>query len=448
MGAAYNSQERHPAPRCLPGTRRAAFQEVETWAKAGSNGKNILWLHGPAGAGKSAIAQTIAETYAGRDELAASFFFARTVANRNSVKHLFPTIAVQIALSAPEMRRKLDRILKSDPFIAERALGSVDLMASLFQRGSSLVPPSQFLIVIDGLDECQGRDEQRRILAEIAHMVKTHNIPLRFLIVSRPEAHICEAFEEPNLVDIAGRLSVYGGLQAEADVAKYLRSEFSRIHNAKRHKDVMEFIPRPWPSEDVIDTLVTKSGGYFIFASTVINFIDEENFSPADRLDQVLNISNSSDSAPFAELDKLYLQILSSCPTSKLPTLRHILGYVVFSSVMDPSAVVGVLDIEELLRLLPGEVRLVLRGLRSLVLFETWQCGTISIYSNHASFRDFLHDKERSKDYHVDFEEWVYTAFCDAFSLGCKELGLSVKIGIKSTSPTLKGLFVAFNISL
>jgi len=133
MGAAYDSQERDPAPRCLPGTRRNVLEKIETWVRAGSKGKSIPWLHGPAGAGKSAIAQTVAEMCAGRDEVAASFFFARTVATRNALKHLFPTIAVQIALSAPEKRRRLDKILKNDPCIAERATGSVDLVTSLFQ---------------------------------------------------------------------------------------------------------------------------------------------------------------------------------------------------------------------------------------------------------------------------------------------------------------------------
>ena len=89
MDATYDSQERHPAPRCLPGTRKEVLEKIETWAKAGSEGKRILWLHGPAGARKSAIAQTVAETCAGRGELAAGFFFAPTVATRNALKHLF-----------------------------------------------------------------------------------------------------------------------------------------------------------------------------------------------------------------------------------------------------------------------------------------------------------------------------------------------------------------------
>jgi len=64
MGAAYDSQERDLAPRCHPGTRSEILEKVDAWANAGAEGTGILWLHGPAGAGKLAIAQTVAEKYA------------------------------------------------------------------------------------------------------------------------------------------------------------------------------------------------------------------------------------------------------------------------------------------------------------------------------------------------------------------------------------------------
>jgi len=52
-------------------------------------------------------------------------------------------------------------------------------------------------------------------------MANIHRPPLRFLIVSRPEAHLCEAFEEPDLANIAQwQLSPYGDLKAEADVSE------------------------------------------------------------------------------------------------------------------------------------------------------------------------------------------------------------------------------------
>ena len=392
----------------------------------------------------------MAETCAGHNQLAATFFFARTVAGRNAIQHLFPTIAVQIALSAPEKRRMLDKILSDEPYIAERASGPVDLVASLFQDCSQ-TNPSPLIVIIDGLDECQGHKDQRRILTEVSHMISTHHLPLRFVIVSRPESHLCDAFEEPPLVTITENLSLYDDFGARADVSSYLRSEFSRIHESKRYKYVMQFVPIPWPSKRAIDRLVSKSGGYFIYASTVIRFIDEEGLSPIDRLAQVLNTNpliSPPDSSPLAELDKLYFQILSSCPKSNLAKLKRVLAYVVVLPTTTQWADKVDLDInaiEAFLRLPRGQVKLMLQGLRSLLSFGE-SLGDVRLPKlHHASFGDFLLDKERSKDYHVDSEEWRYTAFCDAFSLACKMLGLSEDPVSDSTSRYDKGLLVTFS---
>jgi len=58
------------------------------------------------------------------------------------------------------------------------------------------------------------------------------------------------------------------------------------------------------------------------------------------------------------------------------------------------------------------------------------------------SIGDFLLDKKHSKGYYVDSEEWWYTTFCDAFSLGYRILGLSVDPDSDPTSQYPKGLFV------
>jgi len=449
MGAAYNSQERSPPPRCHPGTRKEVLEKIDAWVNSGAQDRRVLWLHGPAGAGKSAIAQTVAETCAGRNQLAASFFFARTAANRNTVKHLFPTIAVQIALSAPEKRQRLNEILSHDPYIAERALGSIGLVASLLEDPSALGPPP-FLVIIDGLDECQRNDDQSWILAQISRIVRTRHLPLRFLIVSRPESHIREAFEEPEPAAITQVLSLYGDYQDLSDVDKYLRSELSRIYGAKRHRGVMESVPSPWPSEDIIQRLVRQSEGYFIYASTVIKFVDEEFFSPAARLDQVLSKSDSSvfhsELNPFAELDQLYIQILSSSPTSQLPTLKLVLGSVIVSSFVDPQ----IFYRTSMRDLFPrGEMKLTLRGLRSLVSFVSFELGEwFPAYTLvHASFGDFLLDKARAKDYHIDIEEWTYTVFYHAFFLRCRALCRSLKPHNCASKP-LNGRFLLYSIGL
>jgi len=58
--AAFDSADRFPPPKCLPGTRTDLLNEVERWIDQDKT--KICWIHGPAGAEKSAIAQTVSET--------------------------------------------------------------------------------------------------------------------------------------------------------------------------------------------------------------------------------------------------------------------------------------------------------------------------------------------------------------------------------------------------
>ena len=161
----------------------------------------------------------------------------------------------------------------------------------------------------------------------------------------------------------------------------------------------MESVPGPWPSECVLDRLVRKSGGCSIYASTVLKFIDEGHCSPAALLDQILESSSSaaspSDSAPFAELDKIYLQILSTCPTSELPLLRRILGYIGCCHQRRCTHNRGRYRSISQSPTRAGD-SVVTRNAISRFIQE--KEGTVRIYLNHSSFMDFLHDKQRSKD--------------------------------------------------
>ena len=103
-GAFHNSEERYDPPKCHPRTRRAVLKKIEDWVKDAEKVALILWLYGPAGAGKSAIAQTIAELLAEAGLLAAAFFFSRNAAGRNDKTPLVATLAYQLVKSIPEIR--------------------------------------------------------------------------------------------------------------------------------------------------------------------------------------------------------------------------------------------------------------------------------------------------------------------------------------------------------
>ena len=87
-----------------PRTREAILQEIMDWIKDNDRLTRFLWLNGPAGAGKSAIEQTIAELCHQMNLLAASFFFARSVNGRNNKTFLITTIVDQLIESIPEIR--------------------------------------------------------------------------------------------------------------------------------------------------------------------------------------------------------------------------------------------------------------------------------------------------------------------------------------------------------
>lgn len=84
----HDSSARYPPPLCHRRTREQVLQIIADWVDDEEMPNPIMWLNGPAGAGKSAIAQTIAERYKG-SRLAASSFFLRNSPDRGHVDRFF-----------------------------------------------------------------------------------------------------------------------------------------------------------------------------------------------------------------------------------------------------------------------------------------------------------------------------------------------------------------------
>jgi len=251
---------------------------------------------------------------------------------------------------------------------------------------SSPSPPS--LVIVDGLDECDG--DQSKLLLHILELVATHSLPLRFLVFSRPEPQICHFFNTVAMKASTG-ISIYGDHQAREDVRLFLRTEFNTIHNSERHAAIMKHIPKPWPSDEVVQLLTDRSDGYFIYASTVLKYVDEEYSSCIDRLREILELSKPGLSA-FAELDKLYIQVLSSYPDTDL--LLRVLGCLL--------TIESVEYLQAILGLHPGQVEHILRGLHSVLDVQVSVDHTLQVIPFHASFPQFLFDKTRAGRYHID----------------------------------------------
>lgn len=397
--AFHDSAERFPQPRCHPETRTKLLEDLRNWAfgdeyyfsEDDENSESspadrrsaVLWLHGPAGSGKSAVAQSFCQMLQEERRLGGSFFFKRGHPSRGNAQKLFPTIAYQLALRLPELNQFILQTIEEDPAVVDRSLPH-QLKNLIIEpcRKSSL---SQTLaIIIDGLDECQDQNIQQELLRTIGDLIHRSRIPILFFIASRPESHIREAFADPGLDRFHRPLNIEQSFQ---DVSKYLQDEFTRIHREHR---TMGALPSPWPPADIVGKLVEKSSEYFIYASTVVKFIDDKRFRPVERLNIVLGIKNSISGSPFDTLDQLYHEILSAVPVDFRAQLLQILA------VIAARVIQSTVGIERLLELESGDVHLFLRDLHSVIKITEDQINGCFLSVHHASFLDFLDDASRS----------------------------------------------------
>ncbi|KAF9069340.1 hypothetical protein BDP27DRAFT_1197821, partial [Rhodocollybia butyracea] len=315
--ALFNAEARFPPPLCHPGTREGVLKELNNWVKQDTvqvvpNDSSLRWLYGPAGAGKSAIAQTFAESCAKDGTLAGSFFFWRTGPSRNGPERLFATLALQIAGAMPELRSIINSVVIKNPSVLTSSM-EIQFSELILQPciSSPLLSSMRTrIIIIDGLDECSNSRDQQRILSIFRDAMHKYPLPFQILIASRPEPRIKEKFNNRELRTICQWVPLDDDIyQASQEIRAFLQARFQEILG--HHLHTMEHVARPWPTHNQIEVLVQKSSGHFIYPSTVLKYIDDDGTVPADRLDVVLGIQTlEGTESPFAELDALYHQIM------------------------------------------------------------------------------------------------------------------------------------------
>lgn len=421
-GAMHDSDDRDP-PELHPGTREKAIKDIVSWIEGSHASSTVLWVNGRAGVGKSALMQMIAELegiYFG-----GSFFFRRSEPGCNTRKHLFTTLAYQLTVKVPGMREYVDRAMIDDAFLPMKP-GAVQLKRLIVEPIRLLQIAHPIIIIIDGLDECDGIDSQRKILTVIGKVATDPNAVVRFIIASRPEHQICEMFNEEPLFSKTRRLVLDEEYDSLGDIKRYLQEKFEEIYS--RNRDFMPGVRSPWPSENDLQTLVWRASGQFIYAATVIRFIGSctDLHTPEERLKIILHPSPFQASA-FSELDRLYTQILSSDPLDT-KVLVHILEVVLAleaaCNTVGDSKVNSIAVIAAITGYGEAKVLSVLRALQSVMKIQTLPIfddaddvepnGTnVHLVKHcHQSFHDFLTDKSRSGSYFIDEANFRIQILC------------------------------------
>ena len=425
-GAFHNSDERYDPPKCHPHTRRAVLEKIMDWVKNPNKVTLFLWLYGPAGAGKSAIAQTIAELLEKLGLLAATFFFSRNAAGRNNKTRLVATLIYQLVKSIPEICAHVLEAVEQDPAIFSCSIDA-QIQALIVKplntaaNKETLAPillSRPRLIILDGLDECSTASAQTEILNALSTATKDLHIPLFFLIASRPEQDIRQSFNDLNgLGSLSFSIALDDTYQPNDDIQVFLQSKFDEIkqkHPSRAH------LPTSWPSSEDIQQLVKKSSGQFIFASTVIKYVSSCRHWPPDRLNIIFGKSKPGQETPFAELDSLYHLILSSvADAEKLQdvlmflVLRPLSQSLLFSMWTEMTTL-----IEQFMFYRPGEIDIILADLHSIIYVPPLGNYVSELQFFHASLPDFLLDRSRSMDFFLDQD----TAYAKLAGLAVKHI--------------------------
>ncbi|KAF4609719.1 hypothetical protein D9613_011980 [Agrocybe pediades] len=413
--AIHDSAARFDPPKCHPRTRVKILDEIMGRIVGQSQDMVVnpfLWLNGAAGAGKSAIAQSTIERCKERGLPLASFFFSKSDPTRNHAKPLVATLAYQLYQSFPgtEVQTEILSAITNEPLIFTKHIKQqfttlvVQPLKTYFSRHKLPEHQTSFLIVIDGLDECIERASWKAILSGLADSVRDSNPCIHIFVASRPEYDLTQAFDSKDLKGIHTRLSLdlNRGSDVESDIKLYLSDQFEQIKDDCNNSSFFSpKLDQSWPGEEVIVKLARKSSGQFIYAATVIRYVTSARPQRPDRsLHIVLDLRPPDGDHPFAELDALYEKILGSC--KDIEKVLDVLSLKMMWGLADweVSLCEKVLSYEE------GEVRRLFCDLSSLI--ELWQPSWSSDPNDtrltilHASLSDYLLDKARSEQFHID----------------------------------------------
>ncbi|RXW19289.1 hypothetical protein EST38_g6567 [Candolleomyces aberdarensis] len=347
--AMHDSEERYPPPLCHEGTREAVVCRIEGWYGFEiPPKKKIMWVHAPAGYGKTAVAGTVSKKMESRTDLdfnpvGATFFFWRTSDERNSPARFIITLAYQFTMSIPELAPHIEAAVKRNPMVLNKAL-EVQLMKLIVEPFKSLGELDDMphrLVIVDGLDECINSDQQSRVQKQYAEdqervqvrvldlilTLQSHHLPLCFLILSRPEPWIKQHFGSKSFQGVTEILDLYRVGDHMKDVEIFVRDELARIAESLEPQPIDD---EQWPGEDLVQHFLLSAGGHMLYAATVIRHIDDPYGDPRQRLRDILNgkfyyTPDLAHSTPFSSLYELYRQILLSCPRTHQGTMVEVL---------------------------------------------------------------------------------------------------------------------------
>jgi hypothetical protein len=164
---------------------------------------------------------------------------------------LVANIAYCVARVIPSTHELIKNAIEADPLILTSSI-EVQLTKLVFEplrllagQGYDFSGTFPRLVVIDGLDECLDQSAQTNLIHFLASAMAQNQLPVRFLIVSRPEAHIKLAVALASQQTTFSHLELNNDFLPDEDIRLFLTDKFREIKTCHPFRSG---IPSFWPS--------------------------------------------------------------------------------------------------------------------------------------------------------------------------------------------------------
>ncbi|KAL1712296.1 WD40-repeat-containing domain protein [Schizophyllum commune] len=240
---------------CLPNTRVQLLASVMDWVFDPKSPRCLI-LHGAAGKGKSAIANSVARILADMGAITPFFAFDRTIPSRHA-HQLYPTLAEHLARYDQSYLDVLRRLPSTNLRTTDIQDQLQMLMIPALRHCSDRVP---IVLVVDALDECpEFGGEGNAHVHDRSHLLETLRVcisddqlsdNIRFFVTARPDSDIIASLSKNNTV----LQSIDNAAGTEVDIRRFVEAKLANYWDYITGYEQ----EREWPPGE---TLVIEAGG-------------------------------------------------------------------------------------------------------------------------------------------------------------------------------------------